>query len=98
MFYQEPWKERKFGPMELLSDLEKACNIVKQGKDVREKDNAVQALMYGTVDVAINGAKELLHRRALFITLLRERKIWGYPGFWKEDEDEDEEEEVVAKV
>jgi hypothetical protein len=68
-----------FGPMELLNDLEKACIIVQKGKNKEQRDNAVKALLYGTVDVDSTGAKELLHRRALFITMLRDRKIWGHP-------------------
>ena len=81
--------------MELLRDLEKACNIVKQGENKRERDNAVRALMYGTVDVDTNGAAELLHRRALFITMLRELKIWEYPKEPKDDLPEEGEPAIV---
>lgn len=71
--------------MELLNDLEKACNIVRAGETRKERDNAVRALLYGTVDVDTNGAPQLLHRRALFITMLREKKIWEYPKEPRED-------------
>lgn len=75
--------------MELMNDLERACNIVKQGSNIQEKDNAVRALLDGEVDMKLNGAKELLHRRALLLTMLRERKIWGHPGFWESEKETD---------
>lgn len=71
--------EGKFRPVELLHDLEKACNIVALGENREERLNAINALLYGSVDMDLNGAKELLHRRALFISMLREKEIWGHP-------------------
>lgn len=63
-----------------LKDLEMACNIVKQGKDEKEKLNAINVLIGGDVDMQAAGASELLHRRALFMTMLREKEIWGHPA------------------
>ena len=62
-----------------LKDLEMACNIVKQGKDTKEKLNAINVLIGGDVDMQAAGAVELLHRRALLMTMLREKEIWGHP-------------------
>lgn len=69
----------QFRPVENLQDLEKACNLVAQGKNEEEKLNAINALLYGTLNIEGGGAKELLHRRALFMTMLREKEIWGHP-------------------
>lgn len=63
-----------------LKDLEMACNIVKQGKTEKEKVNALNALIKAEVDMNMSGATELLHRRALLLTMLREKEIWGHPG------------------
>lgn len=63
-----------------LKDLEMACNIVKQGKDDKEKLNALNVLIGGDVDMQAAGAIELLNRRALFLTMLREKEIWGHPS------------------
>jgi hypothetical protein len=62
-----------------LKDLEMACNIVKQGKNDKEKLNALNVLIGGDVDMQAAGAVELLNRRALLITMLREKEIWGHP-------------------
>lgn len=65
--------------MEMLRDLEKACNIVRQGENGEQRLNAINILLHGSINLDSTGAKELLHRRALFITMLREKEIWGHP-------------------
>lgn len=69
----------QFRPVEQLKDLEQACNIVAQGENEEQKVNAINVLLYGTLNIDGPGAKELLHRRALLMTMLREKEIWGHP-------------------
>jgi len=68
-----------FRPVEQLKDLEAACNIVRLGENEEQKLNAINALLYGTINIDGPGSKDLLHRRALFMTMLREKEIWGHP-------------------
>lgn len=65
--------------MEQLNDIEAAVNAVEQVKDRKERIAVINKYLAGAVDVKSSAAKELLHRRALFVTELEKKKLWPNP-------------------
>lgn len=72
--------------MEMIENLEMAVNVVKIGETEEEKLKIINKLLDGEVNPDSKLGKDLLTRRALLMTALREQEI--YPEKKKKKKDD----------
>ena len=60
--------------MNLLLNIDSAVDRI--AKESEKRDERVSEALAGHVDLSKASGRELLHRRALFVTRLRKDKVW----------------------
>ena len=60
--------------MNLLLNIDTAVDRI--AKEPEKRDERVNEVLAGHVDLSKASGRELLHRRALFMTRLRKDKVW----------------------
>ena len=62
--------------MNLLLNIDSAVDRIAKESNPEKRDERVNEALAGHVDLSKASGRELLHRRALFVTRLRKDKVW----------------------
>lgn len=65
--------------MEQLANIEDAINLIRKISDLEERVKVIDKYLQGKLsdmELKSKNGKDLLARRALFVTALRENKLW----------------------
>ena len=62
--------------MNLLLNIDSAADRIAKEPDSEKRDERVNEALAGHVDLSKASGRELLHRRALFVTRLRRDNLW----------------------
>ena len=65
--------------MNLLLNIDTAVDRIAKEPDSEKRDERVNEALAGYVDLSEASGRELLHRRALFVTRLRKDNLWPHP-------------------